>query len=141
VPSYFIFAAMAALIISPALCNASSTVQLVLRLLNPYDIVAVRFMNVATTRAEWGVAIKNLVTLLKPGGWLQWIESCNFALYNSVPGTSRKAYQEVWDALEPIRDMEDVVIRMMMWEKGGERREEVWTEKGLVEVYEDVFFE
>ena len=132
---------MAALIISPALCNASSTVQLVLRLLTPYDIVAVRFMNVATTRAEWGVAIKNLVTLLKPGGWLQWIESCNFALYNSVPGTSRKAYQEVWDALEPIRDMEDVVIRMMMWEKGGERREEVWTEKGLVEVYEDVFFE
>ncbi|KAH6871394.1 S-adenosyl-L-methionine-dependent methyltransferase, partial [Thelonectria olida] len=39
-----------------------------------YDLVAVRFVSSAATRAEWARAIENLKTLLKPGGWLQWID-------------------------------------------------------------------
>jgi ubiquinone/menaquinone biosynthesis C-methylase UbiE len=104
-----------------------------------YDVVAVRFVSGATTRAEWAHSIKNLVTLLKPGGWLQWIESCNFSLYNSVAGTSRAACQEIYDGLEPFRSKEDVVIGMMMRERKNVRREDVFREVGLVDVHEDVF--
>jgi hypothetical protein len=104
-----------------------------------YDIVAVRFVSVATTRVEWALAIENLVTLLKPGGWLQWIDSCNFALYNSVPGTSRTACREIYDGLEPCRAKEDVVIGMMMREPKNVRREDVFRDIGLVDVHEDVF--
>jgi len=104
-----------------------------------YDVVAVRFVSVATTRAEWTRSIENLVTLLKPGGWLQWIESCNFSLYNSVAGTSRAACQEIYDGLEPFRFKEDVVIGMMMREPKNVRREDIFREIGLVDVHEDVF--
>lgn len=104
-----------------------------------YDLVAVRFVSGATTRTEWARSIENLITLLKPGGWLQWIESCNFALYNSVPGTSRVACQEIYDGLEPFRSKEDVVIGMFMREPKNVKREEVFWEKGLVDVHEDVF--
>jgi SAM-dependent methyltransferase len=104
-----------------------------------YDIVAVRFVSVATPRSEWALTIENLLTLLKPGGWLQWIDSCNFALYNSVAGTSRKACQEIYDGLEPFRDKEDLVIGMMMREQRNVRRTDMWRDLGFVEVHEDVF--
>jgi hypothetical protein len=104
-----------------------------------YDVVAIRFVSVATTRTEWAAAIENLITLLKPGGWLQWIDSCNFALYNSVAGTSRAACQEIYDGLEPFRSKDDVVIGMMMREPKNVRREDVFRKIGLVDVHEDVF--
>ncbi|KAI1758443.1 S-adenosyl-L-methionine-dependent methyltransferase [Xylaria castorea] len=105
-----------------------------------YDIVAVRFVSSATTRAEWARAIENLIKLLKPGGWLQWIDSCNFALYNSVAGTSRAACQEIYDGLQPFRSKDDVVIGIMMREPPNSvRREDVFRELGLVDVHEDVF--
>lgn len=107
--------------------------------LETYDIVAVRFVSAATTRREWITTIKNLMTLLKPGGWLQWIESCNFSLYNTVPGTSRAACQEIYDSLDPFRNKEDVIIGMMMRESRNLKREEIWREIGLVAVHEDVF--
>ncbi|KAJ2972304.1 hypothetical protein NUW58_g9212 [Xylaria curta] len=104
-----------------------------------YDIVAVRFVSSATTRVEWARAIENLIKLLKPGGWLQWIDSCNFALYNSVAGTSRAACQEIYDGLQPFRSGDDVVIGLMMREPKNLRREDVFRELGLVDVHEDVF--
>lgn len=107
--------------------------------LGTYDIVAVRFISIATTRSEWARAIANLITLLKPNGWLQWIESCNFTLYNSLPGSRRVACQEIFNSLEPFRAKEDVVIGMMMREPGNVRREDVFRQAGLVDVHEDVF--
>lgn len=107
--------------------------------LGSYDVVAVRFVSVATTRAEWALAIKNITTLLKPNGWLQWIDSCNFTLYNSVAGTLRAACQEIFDSLEPFRAKDDVVIGMMMREPRNLKREDVFRAAGLVDVHEDVF--
>lgn len=104
-----------------------------------YDVVAVRFVSSATTRAEWTRAIENLMTLLKPGGWLQWIDSCNFSLYCSVAGTSRAACQEIYDGLQPFRSKDDLVIGLMMREPGNVRREDVFRELGLLDVHEDVF--
>ncbi|KAI8623635.1 S-adenosyl-L-methionine-dependent methyltransferase [Xylariaceae sp. FL1651] len=104
-----------------------------------YDVVAVRFVSSATTRAEWARTIENLITLLKPGGWLQWIDSCNFALYNSVAGTSRAACQEIYDGLQPFRSKDDLVIGLMMREPKNVKREDIFQELGLVDVHEDVF--
>ncbi|KAK3389794.1 hypothetical protein B0H63DRAFT_537879 [Podospora didyma] len=106
-----------------------------------YDVVAVRFVSSATTRTEWASTVTNLMTLLKPGGWIQWIDSCNFGVYNSVPGTSRKACREIYDGLEPFRTgKEDLVIGLMMRDGGGSvKREEIWRGLGLVDVHEDVF--
>ncbi|KAI1130958.1 S-adenosyl-L-methionine-dependent methyltransferase [Nemania abortiva] len=104
-----------------------------------YDVVAVRFVSSATTRAEWARTIGDLIKLLKPGGWLQWIDSCNFALYNSVAGTSRAACQEIYDGLESFRSKDDLVIGLMMREAKNVRREDVFRDLGLVDVHEDVF--
>lgn len=105
-----------------------------------YDVVAVRFISSIAGREDWTRAIANLMTLLKPGGWLQWIDSCNFALYNSVPGTSRAACQEIYDGLDLFRDKEYPVIGLMMQETGKNlRREDVFRGLGLVDVHEDVF--
>jgi hypothetical protein len=106
--------------------------------LGTYDIVAVRFVSTATTRAEWARVITNLTTLLKPGGWLQQIDSCNFALYNSVAGTSRAACREIYDGLQPFRTVDDAIIGLMMREPVNARREAVWRELGLMDVHEDV---
>jgi hypothetical protein len=104
-----------------------------------YDVVAVRFTSGVAARAEWARCIANLMTLLKPGGWLQWIDSCNFALYNSTPGTSRAACQEIYDSLDPFRRKVDPVIGLMMREPGNLRRADMLRELGLVDVHEDVF--
>ncbi|KAE9376012.1 S-adenosyl-L-methionine-dependent methyltransferase [Stipitochalara longipes BDJ] len=104
-----------------------------------YDLIAVRFISMATTRSEWISTIQNLLTLLKPGGWLQWIDSCNFSLYCDTPGSSRKACQEIYDGLESFREKEDLVIGMGMQARGNVGREEVWRGIGLVDVHEDVF--
>ncbi|KAK4129176.1 hypothetical protein N657DRAFT_639743 [Parathielavia appendiculata] len=115
--------------------------------LGTYDLVAVRFVSSASTRREWARAVTNIAALLKPGvGWLQWIDSCNFALYNSVPGTSRGACREIYDGVQsafvPARggdEGDEVVIGLMMREAGDVRREEVFRDAGLVDVHEDVF--
>ncbi|KAH7123342.1 S-adenosyl-L-methionine-dependent methyltransferase [Dactylonectria estremocensis] len=104
-----------------------------------YDVVAVRFVSSATPREEWARAIENLMTLLKPGGWLQWIDSCNFSLYNSVAGTSRAACQEIYDGLQPFRSKDDLVIGLMMREPTDVKREDVFQKLGLVDVHQDVF--
>jgi SAM-dependent methyltransferase len=104
-----------------------------------YDLVAIRFISSATTRADWIRALKNLMTLLKPGGWLQWIESCNFALYSDIPGTSRAACTEIWDGMAPFRDKDDLVIGLMARFAADPKREEVWRGVGLTDVHEDVF--
>jgi hypothetical protein len=118
--------------------------------LGTYDVVAVRFISSATTRKKWARAVENLATLLKPGGWLQWIDSCNFTLYNSVAGTSRAACQELYDGLEPFRtrhvdgdnnndDDNDLVLGLMIRAPENARREGVFRALGLVDVHEDVF--
>ncbi|ORX99414.1 hypothetical protein BCR34DRAFT_618912 [Clohesyomyces aquaticus] len=104
-----------------------------------YDMVAVRFTSNVAARAEWTRSIANLMTLLKPGGWLQWIDSCNFALYNSAAGTSRAACQEIYDGLDLFRQKIDPVIGLMMREPSNLRRQDVFRELGLVDVHEDVF--
>lgn len=104
-----------------------------------YDVVAARFLSSATTRADWARTVENLATLLKPGGWLQWVDSCNFALYNSAAGTSRAACQEIYDGLQPFRPADGAVIGLMMREPNNVRREDVFRELGLVNVHEDVF--
>ncbi|KAK4221116.1 S-adenosyl-L-methionine-dependent methyltransferase [Podospora fimiseda] len=103
-----------------------------------YDVVAARFLSSATPRTDWAATLTNLMTLLRPGGWLQWIDSCNFAVYNSVPGTSRTACREVYAGLDPLRK-KDAVIGLMMREAEDQRREEVLKGVGFVDVHEDVF--
>lgn len=39
-----------------------------------YDIVAVRLLSIVLVGEEWESAVKNLITLLKPGGYLQWVD-------------------------------------------------------------------
>lgn len=39
-----------------------------------FDIVAVRVLHTALPHDTWDVAIRNLISLLRPGGWLQWTD-------------------------------------------------------------------
>lgn len=39
-----------------------------------FDIVHIRFLEAAMKKDDWAKVLRHLVTLLKPGGWLQWVE-------------------------------------------------------------------
>ncbi|KAH6629950.1 hypothetical protein B0J18DRAFT_487819 [Chaetomium sp. MPI-SDFR-AT-0129] len=77
-----------------------------------YDLVAARFVSSAMTRGQWKDVLGNVKTLVKPAtGWVQWIESCNFRVYDSVPSVAGTAkvgkgvFGEVWEGLEPFREV------------------------------------
>ena len=44
------------------------------RWIDYFDVVHLRFVEAAMRTQDWGPALQNIITLLKPGGWLQWIE-------------------------------------------------------------------
>lgn len=44
------------------------------RWLGYFDIVHLRLIQAAMRTEEWGFVLRNITTLLKPGGWLQWVE-------------------------------------------------------------------
>lgn len=39
-----------------------------------FDVVHVRLLQAALRIDDWGPVLRNIITLLKPGGWLQWME-------------------------------------------------------------------
>ncbi|KAK4139496.1 uncharacterized protein C8A04DRAFT_40669 [Dichotomopilus funicola] len=108
-----------------------------------YDLVAARFVSSAMTRGQWKDVLGNVKQLVKPAtGWVQWIESCNFRVYDSVPSVAGTAkvgkgvFREVWEGLEPFREL---VIGLMVREARDVKREELWRSAGLVDVHEEVF--
>jgi SAM-dependent methyltransferase len=101
--------------------------------LGTYDIVAIRYVSFAITAAEWKTTIKNLITLLKPGGYLQWIDSDNLRIYQSQPGTSLAAIREVFASVAAYGESRDLRFGMIT------RTAEIFREEGLVDVSEDVF--
>ena len=67
----------------PAQASLSENVQLHIAdikqpfehgLLESFDVVHIRLIQAAMKMEEWGPVLQNIVTLLKPGGWLQWFE-------------------------------------------------------------------
>ena len=102
-----------------------------------YDIVAVRLLVTALADIEWSIAIQNLVALLKPGGYLQWIDldlSPNPAKFvQSIPGASRSKLLEMGDAWRAFSQTTQI--------KGGGcwKLAGLSKDHGLVAVNEDVF--
>ena len=39
-----------------------------------FDVVNVRYLNVGMKPRDWEIVSRNIYDLLKPGGWIQWIE-------------------------------------------------------------------
>jgi SAM-dependent methyltransferase len=100
--------------------------------LGTYDIVAVRFLQVMfNSTAEWETTLLNLVSLLKPGGWLQWVEvdltTCR--QFQISPGTSRAALQETVSSLLNTLDRQWKAIRTLA---------ELCRLTGMIDVLEDV---
>ncbi|KAG9258505.1 S-adenosyl-L-methionine-dependent methyltransferase [Emericellopsis atlantica] len=58
-----------------------------------FDLVAVRLITAGLRPENWSTAVENVTKLLKPGGYLQWIEPLhgNFRLYNLKPGAPNAA--------------------------------------------------
>ncbi|KAI9737714.1 MAG: hypothetical protein M1818_005718 [Claussenomyces sp. TS43310] len=61
-----------------------------------FDIVAVRLITAGLRGDDWDAAVKNLNVLLKPGGYLQWIEPVHSSLqiFNSKVGAPNSAARE-----------------------------------------------
>lgn len=59
-----------------------------------YDVVCIRFLNIALSPSDWPVIARNVLSMLRPGGALQWIEAdfrqCMQPLY-TTPGSSTAA--------------------------------------------------
>lgn len=45
------------------------------RWLGAFDVVHIRYLLAAMSINDWSNVLRNVVTLLKPGGWLQWVEN------------------------------------------------------------------
>ena len=52
--------------------------------LGSYDLVHARLLMYGLKKDEWAVVARNLVTLLKPGGWLLW-EETGYTSWVSLP--------------------------------------------------------
>ncbi|KAK6072777.1 capsule polysaccharide biosynthesis protein [Seiridium cupressi] len=61
-----------------------------------FDIVAVRLITAGLRGDDWGAAVRNVSSLLKPGGYLQWIEPVHSSLqvFNSKIGAPNSATRE-----------------------------------------------
>ncbi|EMR64984.1 hypothetical protein UCREL1_8049 [Eutypa lata UCREL1] len=97
-----------------------------------YDLVHVRLLVAAMLPDEWEPAVRNLVQLLKPGGFLQW-EECDFVSAEHLKGNPSSRI----DTAKHIADM----FRAALWE----RFEHGWNELpehmravGLASVTSDV---
>ena len=55
-----------------------------------YDLVHLRLLVCGLARGEWELAARNVLQMLKPGGFVQWHESQfrDLMVYQSVPGVS-----------------------------------------------------
>lgn len=110
-----------------------------------YDLVHARMLITAMLPEEWGPVVRNLVTLLKPGGFIQW-EECDFlhAEYlANKPGArlektrhiadlfraaQRERFEKGWNTLpQEIRDagLTAVVSEAVPSDKDPETRESI----------------
>lgn len=67
-----------------------------------YDIVACRAMVTVLEKEQWKLALQNIVSLLKPGGWIQWVDfdassGLGGRMCNLIPGPSRTPYFELME--------------------------------------------
>ncbi|GIC94481.1 class I SAM-dependent methyltransferase [Aspergillus udagawae] len=51
-----------------------------------FDVVHVKFLKYAFRKTEWEVVLRNVIALLKPGGYLLW-EDSDYSLYSSIPSS------------------------------------------------------
>ena len=82
--------------ISPAMYPATTPANITLGVMDmkkpvpdelqgKYDLVHARMLVVALQPNEWAGVVQNLTKLLKPGGWIQWVE-CNFTTASYIRG-------------------------------------------------------
>ncbi|KAL4941976.1 hypothetical protein BDV06DRAFT_193277 [Aspergillus oleicola] len=68
--------------------------------LDKYDVLNVRVMVVALSSEEWGLAVRNLMTLLRPGGHLQWVDcaahDCVIEAPDGVEPTHARHYLDIF---------------------------------------------
>lgn len=63
-----------------------------------FDVVHLRLLVCGLTSDQWAVAARNVLQLLKPGGWIQWFESqfADLQTYQNVPGASIESNEQVY---------------------------------------------
>jgi hypothetical protein len=63
-----------------------------------YHVVVLNFISLNLREDEWEPALKNAAELLKPGGWMQWIEPGITPLSSRTPSVLRiyKDIPDVW---------------------------------------------
>lgn len=71
-----------------------------------YDVIHVRLLAAAMNPGDWGVAVRHIEMLLKPGGAVQW-EECNFAQGRHVRGRAGSTI----DAAQYIGDKMRVALK------------------------------
>jgi chemotaxis methyl-accepting protein methylase len=68
-----------------------------------YDVVHVRFWVFALNKDDWAIAVKTLVSLLRPGGWIQWCDAAIGTLRSVNDGREKsKKYidQSIMDVMQ-----------------------------------------
>ncbi|KAF7197392.1 N-methyltransferase tcpN [Pseudocercospora fuligena] len=103
-------------------------------LIGAFDLVHLRYLILALTEKDWETVAKNVLKLLKPGGWIQWFESdFDIHMIQSSPNTSSSACTDLYSAvLELSREQGKIIpnfgLKDVMVRNGG-----------FVDVKEEVF--
>ena len=97
-----------------------------------YDVVHARLLAAAMSPPDWGLTVRNLMLLLKPGGALQW-EECNFAGVQHLRGRSDST---VYAARRIGRLFRDALHEKFSY--GWSTLPTEMTKAGLIDVEEDI---
>jgi ubiquinone/menaquinone biosynthesis C-methylase UbiE len=74
-----------------------------------FDVVFIRYLNAAMRPQDWQIVTRNAYDLLKPGGWLQWVEgdwsqAAHWNRLDPLP-ESNGAIQELGELIGSVKDM------------------------------------
>ncbi|KAF2159240.1 hypothetical protein M409DRAFT_30246 [Zasmidium cellare ATCC 36951] len=87
---------------------------------NKYDVIHLRYLNSGMGEEDWEVVTQNIFTMLKPGGYIQWLES-DFGGARGLranPFTTAHVHEEIHRIMRPQlkhwsfapRELEDILL-------------------------------
>ncbi|KXS99335.1 hypothetical protein AC578_6744 [Pseudocercospora eumusae] len=107
------------------------------RFVHSFDVVHIRYLILALKSHEWQIVAKNILRLLKPGGYVQWLESRfgYFEYLQTKPGVSTVHLKKLIQRMVDFEVAEDKLLPSVI-SPGLKNNVQ---ETGFVDVEEDVF--
>ncbi|KXT04694.1 hypothetical protein AC578_2138 [Pseudocercospora eumusae] len=98
---------------------------------NRYDVIHLRYLNSAMNEKDWDIVTDNVFGMLKPGGWVQWLEA-DFGgarWLRNEPRTKAQVHEELHSIMRP---------QIKHWSFAARELEEILMNRGFQDVRQEV---